>query len=139
MDEDIKEIWTGRLRSGAYYQIQKQLRDSKNGRCCLGVLCDIFIENHDNAEWEDQQIVIYEDDEYDGEGTVEYKEAEVLPTPVIKWAKLDDMPQSNTGGRVPVPEYGRTSLASLNDGGLKVDSIEQRSFEEIADLIEEQL
>lgn len=38
MDKKIKARWIKALRSGRYRQIQLDLADSENGRCCLGVL-----------------------------------------------------------------------------------------------------
>lgn len=118
MNQDVKEQWLTALRSGDYPQTQGCLRDD-NGYCCLGVLTDIAVKNK----------VIPEPDRYgdrfryfDGEGSL-------LPFKVTKWAGLDS---PNPAVRVHLEDRERRQcLSELND--------EYMSFDEIADLIEDQL
>lgn len=41
MLEEIRNRWTYSLRHGKNVQTRGKLRDDKNGRCCLGDLCDV--------------------------------------------------------------------------------------------------
>lgn len=41
MDREWRDEWIRALRSGEFKQIPNRLRNISNGRCCLGVLCDI--------------------------------------------------------------------------------------------------
>lgn len=41
---EVKAKWTAALRSGTYTQGVGQLRDSADNFCCLGVLCEIAVE-----------------------------------------------------------------------------------------------
>lgn len=41
MDREWRDEWIRALRSGEFKQIRDRLRNARNGRCCLGVLCDI--------------------------------------------------------------------------------------------------
>jgi hypothetical protein len=128
MDPDIKDEWLDRLRSGDYEQTTGQLRDNDNGRCCLGVLCDIYAEQNDDGEWDDETFVTSSD-----------ADRKVLPSPVVNWASLMDY----QGERIPVDkthvEEGgprEFSLSMLNDG---LQGARQHTFDEIADLIEQNL
>ena len=50
MKKDIKEKWVKALRSGEYKQGKYVLRSQADEYCCLGVLCDLFVKEH-NLEW----------------------------------------------------------------------------------------
>lgn len=107
VDEIVKE-WCAELRSGRWEQRRGHLgRSNSNGRCCLGVLCELAVRHGAIAPPASRGGILI----YDGIGTT-------LPWRVAEWA------------RVPSSEgvYGSTSLMSLNDGGT--------SFREIADIIE---
>lgn len=41
MNQEIKNQWVAKLRSGEYEQGYNALRSKDNKYCCLGVLCDI--------------------------------------------------------------------------------------------------
>lgn len=41
MKAELKEQWIAELRSDNWYQIKGRLSDEDQGRCCLGVLCEI--------------------------------------------------------------------------------------------------
>jgi hypothetical protein len=47
MNKELKEKWIQALRSGKYKQGHLFLRNSRNGFCCLGVLCDVY----NNTDW----------------------------------------------------------------------------------------
>lgn len=134
MNAEIKRKWVAALRSGEYRQAKDYLARTNDdgqvvGYCCLGVLCEIAVQeeaiappspiNYEGSLW------------YDGDDVV-------LPESVAAWAGLDSEDPA-----VPRPEGARehpsflsrgedkTTLASLNDGGF--------TFAQIADLIEEHL
>ena len=121
MKPEIKQKWLNALRSGEYTQSQERLR-SDDGYCCLGVLCDLYIEENKGYYWfgdvDDYLFMSHNSDSY-YEGTY-------LPFPVMEWSCLKD---SNP---IVIDNYGdRIALSDLNDTGF--------SFDEIADYIEKQL
>lgn len=91
------------------YQQAEGMLRSDVGFCCLGVLCDLHAKAGLGA-W----------DELSYENTVD-----LLPDIVAKWAELGNSPCINDA-----------LLVDLNDG---VNGYEQRTFVQIADLIEEHL
>lgn len=123
MNADIKREWLAELRSGKIPQCRALLNDGE-GRCCLGVLCDIAVK-HGVIEMhlEDGRHLYGTDTEFkEGQEKLFY-----LPDSVIAWAGLDTYdPWVKAAGAT----Y-RTRLSNLNDSGL--------TFERIADIIEEQL
>lgn len=116
MNKNIKKLWVEALRSGDYEQAKFDLRkkDKLNGQivgyCCLGVLTDIYC----NKKGSDFDRVA--------------KKRSYLPVSVSKWAGF--------GGN-DNPSVAGNSLAALNDGAH--GSGKQKSFVEIADLIEAHL
>lgn len=127
MNREIRDRWTARLRSGQDEQGSSVLRDRSDRKCCLGVLCEMAVEDGvigqpTLAEW-DEGYTYGNWDSYD-----KY----YLPGAVAKWAELDYHP------RVPFGSDGTQSLATLNDGD-ETTSIPAHSFGEIADLVEEHL
>lgn len=46
--KDIQK-WTKALRSGKYKQSKHSLQN-KDGYCCLGVACEVFVENYNRCE-----------------------------------------------------------------------------------------
>lgn len=112
MNENARK-WAEALRSGKYKQGRNTLRYSDEF-CCLGVACDIAIENG--------VALTVAQDEY-GEWTYGGK-ADVLPPSVQEWLCL------RTANAAPKGEIEgeHESLAGYNDGG--------GTFEEIAAVIE---
>lgn len=113
MDPEIKRRWVAALRSGQYKQGRDRLKDF-NRYCCLGVLVDLADKDKStDISWADAHG------------------HDALPRSVAKWAGTVINP------RVTIPHQGEGSerlshsLGYLNDFGY--------SFNEIADLIEEQL
>ena len=121
MDPSIKQRWVSALRSGSYDQGRNHLR-SNNKYCCLGVLCDLHAQSYSQL-WDlgrgpydsDPRRMIFE---YGGEEAI-------LPEQVVEWSGLD--------AQDPIVAHDEdlTSITKLND-------LKGLSFEEIADLIEEQ-
>lgn len=119
MNQAIKKQWVNALRSGQYTQASGNLR-SNLGHCCLGVLCDLYAKEM-GKEWECHQTA-------DKNSFPHYSfqnETSFLPVSVIEWAGL-----SRPSPTVKISEAWE-ELAYLNDQPV--------SFEEIANLIEEQL
>lgn len=120
MNPKVKELWIEALRSGDYKQTINYLRDDV-GYCCLGVLCNIYLEQvSDDCKWTEDNNFQYP---YEYEDDLFAYEAESLPQCVIDWS---DLPDEN-----PDIVAKDMDLATLNDEGA--------SFKEIADLIEEEL
>ena len=114
MNKEIKEKWLIALRSGNYIQGRQVLRDSDNKFCCLGVLCDIIDKEAWVADDSNRRTPAFT---YDGNRAV-------LPIHVMEITGIE-----NCFGQLPKNEGPYTSLTNMNDGG--------KSFEEIADVIEE--
>lgn len=121
MREGVKDRWVAALRSGDYKQTRETLRDC-DGFCCLGVLCDLYIRETEDAytlrarAWEVKNVFhvpVVDTGKY-------YYENAVLPKPVREWAGMETDDGSFDNDQC---------LASLNDGGF--------GFKEIADTIEQ--
>lgn len=114
MNSQVKQRWVKALRSGEYEQGRSALRSSSNGFCCLGVLCDVYAQDHD-VEWEKDGFDLYTFDHAN----------EYLPDSVRIWAELNDVNPSVSHKNHII------CLSDLNDTG--------RTFDQIANIIEEQL
>ena len=112
MDARIKNLWIDRLENGNSPQTQNKLGKCDGSRCCLGVLCDIAVEEGVIGS----RLLV-------GEDRVGYDnyETSVLPEKVKDWAVM-----SSRNGSY---DDGAECLASDNDAG--------RSFAEIAQTIRE--
>ena len=125
MNPEVKQKWIDALRSGKYEQGSEKLR-SVSGYCCLGVLCDLYAQEH-NTEWE------FRGNEDTNLQPQDYwyfdKESEFLPESVMNWAKLfrNPMLRIEDDDMFEVNE----EVSTLNDEGY--------SFSTIADLIEAQM
>lgn len=122
MDPKIKERWVAKLRSGEYKQGTKRLHRGDNTFCCLGILCELAVEDGvipspvlvpDVA----LHVHVYAYGAFD---TQSY-----LPDEVQEWSGVDLV------GSIRLFENHTTSLANLNDSA--------HSFSQIADLIEAHL
>ena len=127
MNQAIKRRWLERLRSGEVEQAKGYLACA-DARCCLGVLCDLYIEDHLDVVWE-------LDDDDDSAPRMLFGHCSVLPDSVVEWAGLSD-----SAPDVLVPEVKghepSANLTACNDGSTFVN---RRTFAEIADIIEAQL
>ena len=135
MNPQVKEKWIDALRSGKYEQGSERLR-GVNGYCCLGVLCDLYAQEH-NKEWDFRGY-----DEYSEEVNprpMDYwyfeEQSEFLPESVKKWAGLST---SNPNVKVDVTDdddeedwFYFDEIANLNDSGY--------SFIQLSEIIQEQL
>lgn len=77
MNSRIKQLWIAALLSGVYKQIVSKLKTSE-GFCCLGVLTDLYIQEH-NLRWNKSC----------GGYSYFMSNDENLPDTVAKWADLD--------------------------------------------------
>ncbi len=110
MNQEAKALWLARLRDPSAKQTTGQLGKASGERCCLGVLCDIAVE---------QGIISPPTESPDG---LWYGESDrTLPREVQDWSSV-----GKYGQRGP----SDPSLANLNDRGT--------TFAEIADVIEEE-
>jgi len=136
MKQEIKQRWIDALRSGEYPQTMGKLRD-EGGYCCLGVLCELAVEDG-----------IIAPPTQAAQGWWTYgSQVDLLPSGVMDWAGLYDPNPSITVFKEvedsyfdeelgeEVDDYYETnepdSLAEFNDAG--------HDFIEIAYLIDEQL
>lgn len=131
MNPEVKQKWIDALRSGKYEQGSEKLR-SVSGYCCLGVLCDLYAQEH-NVEWE-----------FRGRGGTylqpqDYwyfeEESEFLPESVMEWAGLKT---NNPRVRVDVEDnededewFYQDEIAIVNDSGY--------TFNDLSKIIEQQL
>lgn len=115
MNQRIKKLWVKALRSKKWRQTQKQLRNTGLGRCCLGVLCEVF-KKEVGGVWRNKD---YFDDDH---GPCNL----ILPKTVMNWAGLTDL----SGDTVKI-DNSLQDLSEHNDDG--------RTFEEIATAIDKQL
>lgn len=131
MKKNIANKWVKALRSKKYKQGQdclcQTIVDNKGktigkAHCCLGVLCDLYNEEHTGK---DQLKVRCDED-----GIYFYnRNDEVLPKKVMEWAGLKSKYGEFTEGcRLKKKFHGCESLSELNDGGA--------SFRTIANFIE---
>jgi hypothetical protein len=108
MKADIKERWLVALRSGDYEQGVQSLKTKENKFCCLGVLCDLYLQET-QQEWNESK-----------EGSVLCKGwNDYLSTEVIEWSGLADND----------PIIDDTNITKYND-------ILGYNFQQLADLIE---
>lgn len=125
MNQEIKQRWVSALRSGEYKQAKRALHPTNGGFCCLGVLCDLYLQERDRG-WQSEGINRITNEPYPFDSALCEGEGDVLPYSVQVWAGLD---AENPAVRVGSDRWA--DLAYLNDGG--------SSFVELAELIEAQL
>lgn len=130
MKADIKQRWIEALRSGKYKQGRSALRypgPEGDEFCCLGVLCELAVEDGITARGEDSG---YADDmSLFGYGNG-------LPSRAVQeWAGLDDSSPDvivREGDAPRIEHQHGSDLAQLNDD-------EGLTFEQIANVIEREL
>ena len=131
MNTQIKQKWIDALRSGKYEQGSEKLR-TVTGYCCLGVLCDLYSQDH-NTQWD------FRGNEETNLQPMDYwyfgDQSEFLPESVMNWAELKT---HNPTVRVDVEDnedednWSYTDhLSDVNDSGY--------NFSQIANIIEAQL
>ncbi len=123
MNPEIKDAWITALRSGEFQQGTGALHVGSHGSvpeqfCCLGVLCELAT-----------RAGVVGSPQLQADGRYSYGpllHAAYLPPEIAAWAGLDD----NALPRNPKLR-DTTTLSQHNDAG--------KTFEQIADIIEEQL
>lgn len=123
MNPEIKEIWLNKLENENIPQTTSRLGTTDGERCCLGVLCDIAVEQGiiptpvASYPTDDNSTLVY------GEG--EGSEQAVLPKVVAEWSGVNPRGDFNVNN-LGVP---KDALSSLNDSGA--------TFPQIAAIIRE--
>ena len=116
MKPSVKKAWVKALRSGKYTKGTLQLKDKSGCHCVFGVLCEVHALKHPKIAAEQTDPEKYMGCQYG------------LPKEVKEWAGFPDEKASmsvDINGR-------RWHLMTLNDDTT-------HTFEQIADLIEQQL
>lgn len=121
MNSKVKEQWLKALRSGEYKQGNGCLK-SGDEFCCLGVLTDIYAKEN-NLQWKGG----FSADAKTETDKVIYGKEAIPRAFVCEWAGLSE-PNPKIK---PIEKNGLDSLAGINDEGY--------TFEQIADIIEQQL
>lgn len=135
MNPEVKAKWVEALRSGKYLQGKHSLRTVDDKFCCLGVFCDVI----DPTAWHDHDLdakpsaTRWSIGMKDG-GEIPEKNFPTLPFRIAAGWPLDcSDPDVCVNLSTDDPQSSHMhSLSALNDSG-------QFTFNEIADLIEEQL
>jgi hypothetical protein len=122
MNQEVKARWVAALRSGEYKQTKEYLQ-SEDGFCCLGVLCEIAVQDGVVSAVDDTTPAVggYKNVKRYG------PEISFLPMAVQQWAEL-----GSHAPRVNIRPGYNHSLVDLNDD-LGWD------FQQIANIIEEQV
>lgn len=137
LDPEKKARWLNALRSEEYKQGREQLRSPGDKFCCLGVVCDLYLKDTGQGEWQQE-----EDARYRGDYTFHVTDADrswsSLPVAVVRWLGLPVPDDYTSAEMIPLSDLrvigkdGRpVPVSNLNDEG--------RTFAEIADLIEAHL
>jgi hypothetical protein len=133
MDQEIKNRWVEALRSGKYKQAEGTLAihnsDGEESFCCLGVLCEIAVEDgvlvrYMEKDQDDYQFVGYHAAE-DFDPDKDIVDFDILPEAVAEWAGLGD---NNPNVRFDDRDQ---PISEVNDSY-------HEDFNTIATLIEEQ-
>jgi hypothetical protein len=118
---EIKQLWVDALRSGKYQQGEGVLKSLDHKFCCLGVLCDLK-----GDEWEHEPNL---DSEFNYESDTMFP-----PASVTEWA-VEEYEGVNVLESPCVRIKGHENLQALSE----INDYHKYTFEQIADLIEEQL
>lgn len=120
MNTKIKKRWIEALRSGEYEQTDgylKVIADNETRYCCLGVLCELYIESKNRTL---KKKLKWKEEEHGGCSI--YGKTGRLSAPIKKWCEIDG---KDSG------ERNENLLVDMNDRG--------DSFKKIATYIEKNL
>lgn len=148
--EKIKTLWTEALRSGEYDQGSGSLKavDCTPKFCCLGVLTDLYRKDKD-VSWETATELARDPDDYNPTKATSY-----MPECVASWAGFLESELSDQGddgidvelipdelhpSRVVSRKFSSRNASVINDSYINNPAQKMGSFEDIADLIEENL
>lgn len=117
MNKIIQKEWVKRLESGDYEKGRGRLKltNGEDKYCCLGVLADIFIDEHPDYSWSPEGLVLLSNGETSG--------LAYLPKFIQEWAGLSRSPN------VMIEEH-MEYLTTIND-----DLKKPKDFNHIARLI----
>lgn len=141
MNPEIKAEWVKRLRSGQIPQCHGAL-GKDDARCCLGVLGDIAVEHGacQRVSWDDVETD-YDTGKRTEFVTHRYDGAQCfLPESIQEWAGIN----SDNGAFLLSADAPSSMVAYLDDDSgnpvgtlIHLNDAAEKSFEEIADVIEE--
>lgn len=137
MNPEIKDRWLEKLESGEYDQTSGELRNDE-GYCCLGVLCEVAVEDGVIERGEEVGYLTAYAGYYSSKSDVPFIENSTLPKEVVEWAGLEDRNPTvpfSAGCDGDCDDYECMTdleLSELNDG-------EHLNFVEIATYIRENL
>lgn len=127
MKKEIANVWSKALRSGKYKQgraaLASQREDGSWSYCCLGVLCEVGKRKGVDLEILKRERGYSVRKFYSGHDTD-------LPPEIKNWSGME-----SREGRYKNKHGSIRSLTIFNDGNNK--GVVSRSFEEIADIIDE--
>ncbi len=132
MNQDIKKRWVDALRSGSYDQ-DKNLLATSDGYCCLGVLCEIAVQ--DGVVFKENGIYTSAEDHYD-------YSFEELPEAVQHWAGLSEMDYSENPLTDVEYTYTNSDIAIKRPADRKNAHLSELNddmgynFDQIADVID---
>jgi hypothetical protein len=151
MNPEIKARWAAALRSGNFRQgkrklAQKPTRTMPMTHCCLGVLCELAVEDG---------IIDAKESKYGVSGTVRSYGSDArgwsstsLPNQVSEWAGIPSGPDSLASDpllfrRTETDPNGYTHLVPVScseaNDGYDANEVRPQTFEQIAGFIEENL
>jgi len=127
-DPALKAQWVAALRSGHYEQGACSLKKIQAGvtvHCCLGVLCEVLVQNGSDLV---ERVTID-----DGDGDIAYREVffrqkDFSGDLILNTTDLTDVTRHELGMKAKIME----TLMGMNDSG-------KHDFESIADYIEKKL
>lgn len=121
MKIDIADRWVAALRSGKYEQGTGLLRqrhlDGSEEFCCLGVLCELYLEDHPGS----QLAPVFRPD---------LKPADSDNGDMYRYGECSDLPPDEVQEWAGISSNSCSALSEENDTG--------KSFEQLADLIDEE-
>ncbi len=133
----FKTKWLAALRSDEYVQIKGRLADIENGRCCLGVACDIAINDGMQIKSEIEDISRYyitgKSWTISNDALIPHEVIKAYKIPIETSGQFNDSYIEFNGQCISIP-----SLAILNDGNTSLPLEQQGSltFKQIADVID---
>jgi hypothetical protein len=122
MNPEMKQKWIEALRSGKYQQIDGQL-GSRDGHCCLGVLCEVLDIEKDYNHAERYKYKFGED----------RWDSAVIPEAVRQAWGLDKLFDN------PKPSVVEKDKFDAVEMGMHMNDHQRKTFAEIADWIEANL
>ena len=127
MKPEIKQRWVDALRSENYKQCRVHLKYD-NCFCVLGVLCDV-LKNDINGFWDENDNFVCQDEYFECEEIASYNP----PNKLFLYCGVELNEENKY--IFPLVKYGDNSECSL----IKLNDIDRLTFEQLADIIEEQL